>query len=58
VGIAGIVLSVSLVAALLISSIFRRAVAEPIIRLAEVARAVSREKTIPSARLEPVETAN
>ncbi len=44
VGIAGIVLSVSLVAALLISSIFRRAVAEPIIRLAEVARAVSREK--------------
>jgi len=45
VGIAGIVLSVSLVAALLISSIFRRAVAEPIIRLAEVARAVSREKS-------------
>ena len=44
VGIAGIVLSVCLVAALLISSIFRRAVAEPIIRLAEVARAVSREK--------------
>jgi signal transduction histidine kinase/DNA-binding response OmpR family regulator len=44
VGIAGIVLSVCLVAALLISSIFRRAVAEPIIHLAEVARAVSREK--------------
>jgi uncharacterized membrane protein affecting hemolysin expression len=44
VGIAGIVLSVCLVAALLVSSIFRRAVAEPIIRLAEVARAVSREK--------------
>ncbi len=31
-------------AALLVSSIFRRAVAEPIIHLAEVARAVSREK--------------
>jgi len=42
--IASIVLAVCLVAALLVSSIFRRAVAEPIIRLAEVARAVSREK--------------
>jgi signal transduction histidine kinase/DNA-binding response OmpR family regulator len=44
VGIASIVLFVCLVAALLVSSIFRRAVAEPIIHLAEVARAVSREK--------------
>jgi signal transduction histidine kinase/DNA-binding response OmpR family regulator len=42
--IASIVLAVCLVAALLVSSIFRRAVAEPIIHLAEVARAVSREK--------------
>jgi len=44
VGIAGIVLVVCLAAALFVSSIFRRAVAKPIIRLAEVARAVSREK--------------
>jgi len=43
-GIAGIVLSVCLVAALLVSSIFRKAVAEPIIHLAGVARAVTREK--------------
>jgi signal transduction histidine kinase/DNA-binding response OmpR family regulator len=44
VGIAGIVLAVCLVAALLVSAIFRRAVAVPIIHLADVARAVSREK--------------
>ncbi|MGB7281277.1 MAG: response regulator [Candidatus Acidiferrum sp.] len=44
VGIAGIVLAVCLIAALLVSSIFRRAVAEPIIRLAGVAKVVSREK--------------
>jgi signal transduction histidine kinase/DNA-binding response OmpR family regulator len=44
VGIASIVLSVCLVAALFVSSIFRRAVAEPIIHLADVARAVTREK--------------
>jgi signal transduction histidine kinase/CheY-like chemotaxis protein len=42
--IAGIVLSVCLMTALLVSSLFQRAVAEPIIRLAEVAKAVSREK--------------
>ena len=42
--IAGIVLSVCLVAALLVSSIIRRSVANPIIQLAEAARAVSREK--------------
>jgi signal transduction histidine kinase/DNA-binding response OmpR family regulator len=44
VGIAAIVLSACLMAALLISSIFRRAVADPIVRLAEVARVVSRDK--------------
>jgi signal transduction histidine kinase/DNA-binding response OmpR family regulator len=43
-GIAGVVLAVCLGAALLISAVFRRAVADPIIRLAEAARAVSREK--------------
>jgi signal transduction histidine kinase/CheY-like chemotaxis protein len=43
-GIAAIVLSACLMAALLISSIFRRAVADPIVRLAEVARVVSRDK--------------
>jgi len=42
--IAAMVLSVCLVAALLVSSIFRRAVAQPIIQLAEVAKAVTREK--------------
>jgi signal transduction histidine kinase/DNA-binding response OmpR family regulator len=44
VGIASIVLAVCLVAALLVSSVFRRAVAVPIMHLADVARAVSREK--------------
>ena len=44
VSIAGIVLSVCLVAALLVSSIIRRSVADPIIQLAEAARVVSREK--------------
>jgi signal transduction histidine kinase/CheY-like chemotaxis protein len=43
-GIAAIVLSACLLAALLISSIFRKAVADPIVRLAEVARVVSRDK--------------
>jgi len=43
-GIVGLVLSTSLIAALLISSRSRRAVAEPIVRLAETARIVSREK--------------
>lgn len=43
-GIAAIVLAVCLGAALLVSSIFRRAVAEPIIQLAKVANSVSREK--------------
>jgi signal transduction histidine kinase/DNA-binding response OmpR family regulator len=43
-GIAAIVLLASLIAALVVSSIFRRAVAEPIVHLAEVARIVSRDK--------------
>jgi signal transduction histidine kinase/DNA-binding response OmpR family regulator len=40
-GIASIVLFMSLLAALVVSAIFRRSVAQPIIRLAEVARDVS-----------------
>lgn len=43
-GIAAIVLAACLMAALLISSVFRRSVAYPIVRLAEVARVVSRDK--------------
>jgi signal transduction histidine kinase/DNA-binding response OmpR family regulator len=42
--IAAIVLSGCLMAALLVSSIFRKALADPIVHLAEVARAVSRDK--------------
>ena len=42
--IAAIVLLACLLAALLVSAIFRRSVAEPIVRLAEVARIVSRDK--------------
>jgi signal transduction histidine kinase/DNA-binding response OmpR family regulator len=42
--IAGIVLAVCLVAALLVSAIIRRSVANPIIRLAEAAKAVSHKK--------------
>jgi signal transduction histidine kinase/DNA-binding response OmpR family regulator len=43
-GIAAIVLLLSLIAALLVSSIFQRAVAKPIVHLAELARVVSRDK--------------
>src|ERR1700732_1735790 len=43
-GIAAIVLLASLLAALLVASIFQRAVAEPIVHLAETARIVSRDK--------------
>jgi len=43
-GIAAIVLLASLIAALLVASIFQRAVAEPIVHLAEIARIVSRDK--------------
>jgi signal transduction histidine kinase/DNA-binding response OmpR family regulator len=43
-GIAAIVLLASLIAALLVASIFQRAVAKPIVDLAEIARRVSRDK--------------
>lgn len=43
-GIAGIVLFVSLLAALLVSSVFRSAVAKPIVHLAEIARIVSHDR--------------
>jgi signal transduction histidine kinase/DNA-binding response OmpR family regulator len=43
-GIAAIVLLASLIAALLVASVFQRAVAEPIVHLAEIARVVSRNK--------------
>ncbi|HKR32508.1 MAG TPA: response regulator [Terriglobales bacterium] len=52
-GIAAIVLSACLMAALLVSSLFRRSVAEPIVHLAEVARVVSREKNY-SVRVTPI----
>jgi len=42
--IAGVVLLACLMAALLVSSVFRKAVAEPIVGLAEVARIVSHDK--------------
>jgi signal transduction histidine kinase/CheY-like chemotaxis protein len=43
-GIAATVLLVSLIAALLVASVFQRAVAEPIVHLAEISRIVSRDK--------------
>ncbi len=43
-GIAGAILLLSLIAALLVSMAFRRSVAEPIVRLAETARVVSQEQ--------------
>src|SRR6266478_3415438 len=43
-GIAAIVLLGSLVAAFLVASVFQRAVAEPIVHLAEISRIVSRDK--------------
>src|SRR5467141_1431 len=43
-GIAAIVLLASLVTALVVASIFQRAVAEPIVHLAEITRIVSRDK--------------
>ncbi len=56
VGIAAIVLFVSLLAALLVSSIFRRAIAEPIVRLVEIARSVSRDKNY-AIRATPIQGA-
>jgi len=43
-GIAAMVLLASMLAALLVSSIFRKAVAEPIVRLSEIAKIVSRDR--------------
>jgi signal transduction histidine kinase/DNA-binding response OmpR family regulator len=43
-GIAALVLLASLMAALLVSALFGRAVADPIVKLAEVAKVVSRDK--------------
>ena len=43
-GIAAVVLLGSLIAALLVGSVFQRAVAEPIVHLAEISRIVSRDK--------------
>jgi signal transduction histidine kinase/DNA-binding response OmpR family regulator len=53
VGIAAIVLLVSLMAALLVSSFFRRAVAKPIVDLAQIARVVSHDKNY-SVRATPI----
>ena len=53
VGIAGVVLIVSLLAALLVSSIFRRSIAKPIADLAEVAGIVSHDKDY-SVRATPI----
>ena len=52
-GIAGIVLAMSLLAALVISSIFRRSVAKPIAALVGLAKVVSRDKNY-SVRATPV----
>ncbi|MGH9574213.1 MAG: response regulator [Candidatus Acidiferrales bacterium] len=52
-GIAAIVLTACLMAALLASSLFRKSIAEPIVHLAEVARIVSREKNY-SVRVTPI----
>jgi signal transduction histidine kinase len=52
VAIAAVLLSASLLAALLVSSIFQRSTAEPIVHLAEVARTVSRDKNY-SVRANP-----
>jgi signal transduction histidine kinase/CheY-like chemotaxis protein len=43
-GIAGIVLAACLMAALFVSSLFRRTVAQPIVQLAQTAKIVSRDK--------------
>jgi signal transduction histidine kinase/DNA-binding response OmpR family regulator len=53
-GIASLVLVISLLAALLVSALFRKSVAEPIVRLAEVARNVSQNRAY-SLRAERVE---
>jgi signal transduction histidine kinase/DNA-binding response OmpR family regulator len=53
VGISVLVLLASLLAALVVSSVFRRAVAKPIVQLAEVAHIVSRDKSY-SLRVPPL----
>lgn len=53
-GIGFLVMLVSLLAALLISSVFRKTVAKPIIHLADVANAVSRERNF-SLRVDRIE---
>jgi signal transduction histidine kinase/DNA-binding response OmpR family regulator len=53
VGIAAIVLLVSLLVALLVSSVFRRIVAKPIVDLAQIARVVSHDKNY-SVRATPI----
>jgi signal transduction histidine kinase/DNA-binding response OmpR family regulator len=53
VGIAGIVLLVSLMAALLVSSVFRRVLAKPIVELARIAKIVSHDKNY-SVRAAPI----
>jgi len=57
VGIAAGVLVLSLLAALLVSSVFKRAVAEPIVHLAEVAQTISRDQQF-SVRAVPVGSGN
>jgi signal transduction histidine kinase len=57
VAIAAMVLMISLLAALLVSAIFRRAIAQPIVELAEVARIVSRDKNY-SVRAAPGEASD
>jgi signal transduction histidine kinase len=52
IAIAAVILLLSLLAAMLVTRIFRRAVAEPIVQLAEIARAVSQERNY-SIRAKP-----
>jgi signal transduction histidine kinase/DNA-binding response OmpR family regulator len=53
IGISGLVLLASMLAALVVSGVFRRAVARPIVQLAEVAHVVSRDKAY-SLRVPPL----
>jgi signal transduction histidine kinase len=53
--IAAVVLAASLIAAFLVSSVFGKSTAEPIVRLAEIARVVSRDKNY-SLRASPAST--
>ena len=51
--IVGVVLAMSLLAAFLLSSIFQKATARPIVQLAETARIVSRDKQYSVRRPRP-----